>query len=91
MYSPQFDVGWKRRFDSLDNSIKMHVAKKVKQILGGLPGRHLQSGVDYFVEEVGQFRIAYKSFEERMVRRFYFVGTHKEYMKWIAQNADRAD
>jgi hypothetical protein len=34
------------------------------------------------VEEVGQYRICYKSFEARKVRRFYFVGDHKEYERW---------
>jgi hypothetical protein len=34
------------------------------------------------VEEVGQYRICYKSFEDRKVRRFYFVGDHKEYERW---------
>jgi len=38
-------------------------------------------GVDYFVEKVGQYRICHKSFENRKVRRFYFVGDHKQYEK----------
>lgn len=83
MYSPEFDEGWKRRFDSLDKSVKDRIVKKIRQILDELPGRHLGHGVPYFVEEVGQYRICYKSFDDLKVRRFYFVGKHKEYDRWI--------
>jgi len=83
MYSPEFDPAWKGRFERLPEDLKARVVKKLKQILDGLPGRHLKHGLDYFVEEVGQYRICYKTFKERKVRRFYFVGDHKEYKKWL--------
>ena len=83
MYSSEFDPKWKERFARLPEDLKGRVVKKMKQILGGLPGRHLRFGVDFFVEEVGQYRICYKSYEDRKVRRFYFVGDHKEYEKWV--------
>jgi len=68
---------------SVHNSVKIRVSKKIGKIIRGIPGRHLQKGLEYLVEEVGQYRVVYKSFEEKMVRRFYFVGTHDEYMKWL--------
>jgi hypothetical protein len=40
-------------------------------------------GAGYFVEEVGQYRVAYTSNEAEGVRSFYFVGTHKEYNRWL--------
>jgi len=83
MYSPEFDPAWKGRFERLPEDLKARVVKKLKQILNGLPGRHLKHGLDYFVEEVGQHRICYKTFEERKVRRFYFVGDHKDYERWL--------
>ena len=83
MYRVVFEDVWDERFDRLDKSVQIRIWKKVLQIKNGLPGRHLEQGWDYFVEEAGQYRIAYKSFEETKVRRFYFVGTHKEYMKWL--------
>jgi hypothetical protein len=82
MYTSEFQDGWKDRFVKLPEDIKIRVVKKIKRILEGLPGRHLRFGVDFFVEEVGQYRICYKSFEDRKVRRFYFVGDHKEYERW---------
>ncbi len=83
MYKEEFDEKWPPWWERLDNSVKIRVSKKIGQIIRGVPGRHLQKGLDYLVEEVGQYRVVYKSFEEKMVRRFYFVGTHDEYMKWL--------
>ena len=83
IYLLDFDEEWKKYFNPLPEDIKLRVAKKIKQILSGLPGRHLHHGLDYFVEEVGQYRICYNSFEDTQVRRFYFVGNHKDYEKWL--------
>lgn len=84
MYEPEFDPDWKEYFERLPNEIKPRIAKKMRQILRGLPGRHLRKGLPYFVEEVGQYRIAYRSFEDRQARRFYFVGNHKDYEAWYS-------
>jgi mRNA-degrading endonuclease RelE of RelBE toxin-antitoxin system len=83
MYKPEFDEGWKVHFHELPEDIKERVAKKIKKILEGLPGRHLRHGIDFFVQEVGQYRICYKSDEQKKLRVFYFVGNHKDYEKWI--------
>ncbi|MBU0586300.1 hypothetical protein KJ780_02210 [Candidatus Micrarchaeota archaeon] len=82
MYALQFEPDFISRLKKLDNSIRIKIGKKINQVRDGLPGRHLEHGADYFVEEVGQYRICYKSFEEKKIRRFYFVGDHKEYEKW---------
>jgi mRNA-degrading endonuclease RelE of RelBE toxin-antitoxin system len=82
MYQAEFDLDWKDFFKELPEDMKTRVVKKIKRILEGLPGRHLGHGLDYFVEEIGQYRICYQSFEDKKVRRFYFVGKHKQYEKW---------
>lgn len=84
-YSLEFDPIWRRYFEPLPEDLKERIAKKIKRILEGLPGRHLRYGVDFFVEDVGQYRICYKSFEDKKIRRFYFVGDHKEYEQWIRE------
>jgi len=66
----------------LELDMKERVKKKLLQ-LKYLPSRHLQYGVDYFVKEVGQYRIVFKSDDKTRVRKFYFVGKHKEYEKFI--------
>jgi mRNA-degrading endonuclease RelE of RelBE toxin-antitoxin system len=82
-YQIRFHEDWRPWWEKLDNSVQIRVSKKIKQIAEGLPGRHLELGADYFVEEVGQYRIAYTSNEAEGVRSVYFVGTHKEYVKWL--------
>ncbi len=83
MYKIELHDNWEKYYVRLPPDIQKRVWKKVQQIKQGLPGRHLNLGVDYFVEEVGQYRICYKSFEDTQVRRFYFVGNHKDYEKWL--------
>ena len=83
MYRIELDKEWDRYFGHIPKDIQARVWKKIKQIKTGLPGRHLRFGADFFVEEVGQYRICYKSFEEKKIRRFYFVGDHKEYERWL--------
>lgn len=83
MYSIEFHSKWEKYFDKLSSDIQKRIWKKIEQIEQGLPGRHLRHGASYFIEEVGQYRIAYKSLEDKKIRRFYFVGNHKDYEKWF--------
>jgi hypothetical protein len=84
MYTVEFDKDWGYFFNRLPEDLKLRILKKIKQISEGLPTRHLQHSVPYFVEEFGrQYRICYKSYEDTKIRRFYFVGKHKDYEKWL--------
>lgn len=85
MYSIEYDPKWDKHFENFSSDIQKRIWKKIMQIKTGLPGRHLHFGVDFFVEEVGQYRICYKSFEERKARKIYFVGDHKEYERWVRE------
>jgi len=82
-YSLEFDLRWNGYYDALDTSIKERAKKQLRKLKEGLEGRHLKHGLDYFVLEFGQHRICYRKFEERKVKRVYFVGDHKEYEKWL--------
>ena len=81
-YAVEFAPGWREYFDKLDTSVQARVFKKIRQLETGFPGRHLKHGLDFFVEEVGGFRIAYKSDEALKIRKIYFAGSHKDYEKW---------
>ena len=83
MYSAEFDEKWVGHFEAISPAIKERIAKKLRQILDGLLGRHLGRGSPFFVEEIGQYGICYASDEKRKARRFYFVGDHKEYERWL--------
>ncbi len=84
MYRSNFDESWPSYFNSLENSFKERVAKKIKNILAFPQKRHFK-GANFFVAEIGQYRLIYRIFEEIKEVRFYFVGDHKEYEKWYKQ------
>lgn len=88
-YSDEYAKNWKGRFGKLDNSIQIRAVKKIRQILAGLPSEHARFGLPYFKENIDEnYRICYKSFEDSKIRRFYFVGDHKEYERWLAGGGD---
>ncbi len=82
-YFLEFHEDWHYYFGKLDNSVKKQIMKKVMQLQNPLPARHLKFGLDFYVEDVGQYRICYKIDETRQAKVFYFAGTHKEYEKWL--------
>lgn len=85
MYSASFDEDWPQYFDRLENEIKERTVKKIKKILEYPKKRHLKQGVRFFVDEIGQYRILYRVFEDNQEVRFYFVGNHKQYEKWYKE------
>ena len=82
MYSIEYHSDWDRYFTKLHPEIQKRIWKKIKQIKEGLPGRHLEYGLPYFVEDVGQNRICYIENKENKIRTIYFAGDHKDYDKW---------
>jgi mRNA-degrading endonuclease RelE of RelBE toxin-antitoxin system len=84
MYEAEFDQDWPGYFQPLANDIKERIAKKIRKVLEYPQRRHLKEA-SFFVDEVGQYRIVYRVFEENKRVRFYFVGSHKEYEKWYKQ------
>jgi mRNA-degrading endonuclease RelE of RelBE toxin-antitoxin system len=82
-YSLEFARGWEENFKKMDKSIRERVWKKIQQLKTLTNSRHLKKGFDFFVSEIGQYRIAYKTDEKRKTKTIYFVGDHKEYEKWL--------
>lgn len=85
MYSNIFDEDWPEFFDKLESQLKERILKKIQKILEFPQKRHLKKGADYFVDQIGQYRIVYRIFEERKAVKFYFIGNHKDYEKWFKQ------
>ncbi len=83
-YEAEYDQDWPKYFQHLENGIKARISKKIWKILNYPNKRHLKKS-QFFVDEVGQYRILYMVFEETRKVRFYFVGTHKEYEIWYKQ------
>lgn len=86
-YKAEYDQGWSEYFRFLDESIKIRVAKKIGKILNYPNKRHLRKSL-FFVDEVGQYRIIYRVFEEAKQVRFYFVGTHRNMRSGINRTFD---
>ncbi len=82
-YSLEFDEGWDCYFKRLDKSMKVRVWKKIQQLKGSVPSRHLKKGLDFHVSEIGQYRLCYKIDDNKMAKTIYFVGNHKDYEKWL--------
>lgn len=70
IYKAVYDEDWPKYFNALDNIIKERVAKKIKKILEFPKKRHLGQKANFFVDEVGQYRILYRVDE---VNNYFFV------------------
>jgi len=82
MYTAIYDRDWPAYFNCLDNETRNRVIKKIEKLLEYPYKRHLRGKAKYFVDEVGQYRIAYDVFENAKEVHFYFVGKHKDYEKF---------
>ncbi|MFH0836130.1 MAG: type II toxin-antitoxin system RelE/ParE family toxin [Candidatus Micrarchaeota archaeon] len=85
MYRATFHEDWLENFKKLDRPVSERVAKKIEKVLENPKKRHLGGPAKYFVDEVGQYRLVYRVFDDTSSVRFYFIGTHKEYEKWFKQ------
>ena len=81
-YKIRFHPKWDGHYSKLDKSLRQRVMKKIMQLQGELPARHLGQGLPFYVCEIGQYRLCYETDEGKKVRTMFFVGTHKEYEKW---------
>lgn len=79
-YEVTFQADARKSFSSLDTAVKNRIIKVAVKMRTAQPGRHLKHGLDFFVEEAGQYRVVFTCEENR--KEIYFVGNHKEYEKW---------
>lgn len=70
------------RLLKIDKPVRERIIKRIARMRSESPRRHMKHGLDFFVEEAGQYRIVYKFSENKKV--IYFVGDHKEYEKWYS-------
>ncbi|MBU1197135.1 hypothetical protein KJ765_01335 [Candidatus Micrarchaeota archaeon] len=67
----------------LDPSIRKRLVKRIAAMREKPPRRHMRSGLDFFAEEVGQYRIVFTCEANQKV--VYFVGNQKDYEKWYSK------
>ncbi len=83
-YRVILDVFAQRRYEALDRSIQERLNKKLTQLeLDWHRSRHLQHGRPEFVEEVSGYRICFLLDEARKIKNITFMGSHKDYLKWL--------
>jgi len=76
-----FKKGWNRHFKNFDTATRQRILKKLEQMKQPLMARGLKAS-RVFVEETGQYRIAFYQNEEKRQKEIHFVGNHKQYEKW---------
>ncbi|MFA6329312.1 MAG: hypothetical protein WCX64_01345 [Candidatus Micrarchaeia archaeon] len=69
-----------RKLLKMDNAIRERLIKEIARMRFSDLGRHMKHGLDFFVEEAGQYRIVFRCIDHE--KRIHFVGNHKEYEKW---------
>jgi len=72
-----------RQLSRLDKTARDKIAKKLAWLeREDAESRHLRRGLPVFVEEVGGYRIVFKTRADLKQKRVVFVGNHKEYERW---------
>ncbi len=87
MYCIDFDSAWYGFLSAVPLEVQRRFAKRLDKKYVSHPAagfRHAKFGVPYFVDEIGQYRVCFKSDEHAKTRRFYFIGDHKAYERWLA-------
>ncbi len=70
----------RERLLALDPSVQARMVKRAKRMAEEDPGRHLRHGYDFFIIEMGKYRIAYT--RRNGLKMIYFAGDHKDYERW---------
>ena len=78
-----FKPGWDKYYSKMDNSVQTIIWKKIQQQKNETKIRHLKHGVEFYVVETGQYRIAIKINEKEKTKTIHFAGNHKQYENWF--------
>jgi len=78
-YEIRFHPKWEEYLCKIkDREIEKRIFKLIlRHERGDVSCRHIRFGKDYFVEEIGQYRLTF--FKNGQSKVFCFVGKHKEY------------
>lgn len=82
-YTLIFKPDWDKHYSKMDKSVQTIIWKKIQQQKNETKTRHLKHGVEFYVVETGQHRIAIKINEKENTKTIHFVGNHKQYEKWF--------
>ena len=77
-YTNEFSYG----LEKLDNSISIHVIKKIQQSMIERNFKKLKH-LNINILKIGQYRVGFLDKENERI--LLFVGTHKEYEEWYSK------
>ncbi|MEK6979707.1 MAG: hypothetical protein AABW86_05780 [Candidatus Micrarchaeota archaeon] len=85
MYQLEYDQDWYGYFDTVPEDIQRRFMKRREKYIAfpTFAFRHEKREVTFFVDEIGQYRALFTSDETTLTRKFYFIGDHKAYEKFI--------
>lgn len=81
-YRLDYKPGWDEHFRKMDRATQERLWKKIQQQKYPSKTRHLKHGVEFYVAEAGQYRIAVKIEDAAMTKTIWFAGDHKQYERW---------
>lgn len=84
-YLLEYRDGWDKHYSKMDRSVQLIIWKKIQQQKNETGMRHLRHGVDFYVVEAGQNRIAIKVHEQAQMKEICFAGNHMQYEKWYRE------
>ena len=82
MYKLDFKPGWDIYFSGMDKGTQRQIWKKIQKQKEETKTRHMRFGLEFYVLEIGQYRLALKINEEKKLKTVWFAGNHKQYERW---------
>lgn len=82
MYKLDFKPGWDNYFSKMDKITQEKIWKKIQKQRNETPARHMRFGLEFYVLEISQYRVALKINEVKKLKTVWFAGNHKQYEKW---------
>ena len=86
MYKLEYDEEWDNHFEKVPIQIQRRFLKRKNKYESHPKFRHELHGVPYFVDEISQYRICFTEPIKDNVRKFYFIGKHKDYLAWLRKH-----
>ncbi len=71
----------------MDGPAKEMIWKKIQKQKEETQARHLRHGIEFYVLEIGQYRVGLKINEKEKTKEIRFAGNHKQYEKWYKKLA----
>lgn len=81
-YTIELRNEWDKYYKKFSSEMQERIFKKITELEKGISCRRLKRK-NYFVAEVGQYRIVFLKNEEAKVITIAFIGNHKQYEKFL--------